>query len=133
MFPDPATTAAPLLCVRDLGVASRFWVEVMGGEVEVAWDFYVRLRLGAAVVHLVPAGPAAGDRPIGYAPPAHDAAEVPAEVVFRVPDCRAAHAALAARGAPLLGPPAEPPWGGEVRCYLRDPDGHLIEISEQRR
>jgi catechol 2,3-dioxygenase-like lactoylglutathione lyase family enzyme len=21
-------------------------------------------------------------------------------------------------------------WGGEIRCFFRDPDGHLIEVSE---
>ena len=21
-------------------------------------------------------------------------------------------------------------WGGEIRCFFRDPDGHLLEISQ---
>jgi hypothetical protein len=33
-------------------------------------------------------------------------------------------------GVELLGEPAEPAWGGEVRAFLRDLDGHLIEINE---
>jgi catechol 2,3-dioxygenase-like lactoylglutathione lyase family enzyme len=28
----------------------------------------------------------------------------------------------------FLTPPHD--WGGEIRCFLRDPDGHLMEISE---
>jgi hypothetical protein len=32
------------------------------------------------------------------------------------------------RGASFLTPPKD--WGQEIRCFLRDPDGHLMEISE---
>jgi len=28
----------------------------------------------------------------------------------------------------FLTPPHD--WGSEIRCFLRDPDGHLVEISE---
>jgi catechol 2,3-dioxygenase-like lactoylglutathione lyase family enzyme len=27
-----------------------------------------------------------------------------------------------------LTPPID--WGGEIRCFFRDPDDHLLEISE---
>jgi catechol 2,3-dioxygenase-like lactoylglutathione lyase family enzyme len=49
-------------------------------------------------------------------------------MTLRVADCHAAYAALTARGATFLTPPHD--WGGEIRCFLRDPDGHLVEISE---
>ena len=35
---------------------------------------------------------------------------------------------LKARGAELLTPPID--QGGEICCFFRDPDGHLLEISE---
>ena len=47
---------------------------------------------------------------------------------IRVPDCEVAYATLRDRGAEFLTPPYD--WGGEVRCFFRDPDGHLLEISE---
>jgi hypothetical protein len=28
----------------------------------------------------------------------------------------------------FLTPPYD--WGSEIRCLLRDPDGHLVEISQ---
>jgi catechol 2,3-dioxygenase-like lactoylglutathione lyase family enzyme len=49
-------------------------------------------------------------------------------VTIRVADCRAAYATLSARGADFLTPAHD--WGREVRCFFRDPDGHLFEISE---
>ena len=47
---------------------------------------------------------------------------------IRVPDCREAYGALLERGAEFLTPPRE--QGGEIRCFFRDPDGHLFEISQ---
>ena len=51
-------------------------------------------------------------------------------MTIRVPDCHAAYAILSSRGAEFLTPPVESPW--EVRCFFRDPDGHLLELSEAR-
>jgi len=39
-----------------------------------------------------------------------------------VPDCQAAHAVLSPRRAAFLTPPVA--WSGEIRAFLRDPDGH---------
>ena len=51
-------------------------------------------------------------------------------MTIRVLDCRGAHATLAARGVQFLAPPQESDW--EIRAFFRDPDGHLLEISEAR-
>jgi catechol 2,3-dioxygenase-like lactoylglutathione lyase family enzyme len=66
---------------------------------------------------------------VTFAPPA-DRRTVSHEMTIRVPDCRAAYETLRARGAEFLTPPVEYEW--EVRCFFRDPDGHLLEISETR-
>jgi hypothetical protein len=34
------------------------------------------------------------------------------------------------KGAQFLTPPLD--RGPELRCYLRDPDGHLIEVGETK-
>jgi catechol 2,3-dioxygenase-like lactoylglutathione lyase family enzyme len=49
-------------------------------------------------------------------------------MTIRVPDCRDAYEVLRSRGAEFLTPPVDHGW--EIRAFLRDPDGHLIEISE---
>ena len=51
-------------------------------------------------------------------------------MTLRVTDCQAAYEALRSRGAAFLTPPYD--WGSEIRCFLRDPDGHLVEISEAK-
>jgi len=52
------------------------------------------------------------------------------EMMIAVPDCRAAHEELLARGTQFLNPPVE--YEGEIRSFFRDPDGHLPELSEAR-
>ena len=72
----------------------------------------------------------ATDKPtIIFAPPA-DPDRVAHELTIRVPDCRAAHATLTARGAIFLAAPSESDW--EIRAFFRDPDGHLLEISQAK-
>ncbi|MDX1619333.1 MAG: VOC family protein, partial [Balneolaceae bacterium] len=56
--------------------------------------------------------------------------EVSHAMTIRVPDCGAAYETLKSKGANFLTPPTE--WEGEIRCFFRDPDGHLLEISEAR-
>jgi catechol 2,3-dioxygenase-like lactoylglutathione lyase family enzyme len=47
---------------------------------------------------------------------------------IRVADIQAIYDDWSARGAEFLTPPQD--RGREIRCYLRDPDGHLIEVGQ---
>jgi catechol 2,3-dioxygenase-like lactoylglutathione lyase family enzyme len=47
---------------------------------------------------------------------------------IRVSDIHAVYAEWSARGAEFLTPPKQ--HQTEIRCYLRDPDGYLIEVGE---
>ena len=47
---------------------------------------------------------------------------------IRVADIQAVYDEWSARGAEFLTPPKD--RGAEIRCYIRDPDGHLIEVRE---
>ena len=46
---------------------------------------------------------------------------------IRVSDFEAVDAAWRARGGELLTPPKQHPT--EIRCYLRDPDGDVIDVG----
>jgi catechol 2,3-dioxygenase-like lactoylglutathione lyase family enzyme len=50
------------------------------------------------------------------------------EITIRLPDCRAGYETLRSRGVESLTPPVADEW--ETRCFFRDPDGHLLEISQ---
>jgi len=47
---------------------------------------------------------------------------------IRVADIEAVYAEWRSRGGEFLTPPVD--HGREIRCYLRDPDGHLIEVGQ---
>jgi len=49
---------------------------------------------------------------------------------FRVPDIEAAVVEWKKAGVVPLKPPAD--LGTEIRCYLRDPDGHVIEVGQSK-
>ena len=43
-------------------------------------------------------------------------------------DIHAAYSEWSARGAEFLTPPKQ--HEVEIRCYIRDPDGHIIEVGQ---
>jgi len=47
---------------------------------------------------------------------------------IRVKDIQAVYAEWSARGAQFLTPPKQHQY--EIRCYIRDPDGYLIEVGQ---
>ena len=118
-----------ILVVADPARSRNFWIDVLGAELyrEYAGTSVV-LRFAGSWLLLVSGGGPTADKPgVTFAPPA-DLGLVSHAMTLRVADCRAAYAALMARGAIFLTPPYD--WGGEIRCFLRDPDGHLVEISQ---
>jgi lactoylglutathione lyase len=60
-------------------------------------------------------------------PPA-DPSRASAFINLRVADIAAAYAQWSARGAEFLTEPKD--HGREIRAYIRDPDGHLIEVGQ---
>ena len=126
-----AVGVAPLMVVRDIARSVEFYRR-LGFQPLVEWATYAKLANGTAILHLATPGDPPPDRPeVALDAPDEAAATVVAAVVIQVTDCRRACADLTAAGVPLLSEPTEPEWGGEVRAFLRDPDGHLIEINSQ--
>ena len=82
---------------------------------------------GSQILLTVPGGPTQDKPTVTFAPSA-SADRVSSELAIRVPDCSAAYEVLRSRGAEFLTPPVD--WGYEVRAFFRDPDGHLLEISQ---
>jgi catechol 2,3-dioxygenase-like lactoylglutathione lyase family enzyme len=118
-----------ILVVTDPVRSRDFWVQVLGAELYREYGgTSVVLRFSGTWLLLVSGGGPTADKPtVVFAPPA-DPDRVSHAMTLRVADCQAAYQALRSRGATFLTPPHD--WGTEIRCFLRDPDGHLIEISQ---
>jgi catechol 2,3-dioxygenase-like lactoylglutathione lyase family enzyme len=118
-----------ILVVADPARSRDFWVGVLGAELYREYGgTSVVLRFASTWLLLVSGGGPTPDKPTVVFRPPPDADQVSHAMTLRVADCRAAYEALRERGAAFLTPPYD--WGGEIRCFLRDPDGHLIELSQ---
>jgi lactoylglutathione lyase len=130
-FPAEGMELTHLLVVRDAERSKAFYRDVLGAEVyrEYGGTSVVLRFLGTWLLLVTGGGPTADKPDVTFAEPV-DPGTVSHEMTIRVPDCHAAYETLRARGAQFLTPPVDYDW--EVRGFFRDPDGHLLEISEAR-
>ena len=128
-FPVPGVELTHLIVVGDMPAARHFYAEVLGATVhrEYGGTSCVLQFQGAWLLLVTGGGPTPDKPDVTFAPPA-DPRVVSHQLTLRVPDCRAAYQTLKMRGAEFLTPPVD--RGGEIRCFFRDPDGNLLEISE---
>lgn len=128
-FPTTGVELRYLLVACDYARSLAFYHDVLGATVvRQISDVLCLLSLGGSEFLLTVGGGPTRDKPsVTFAPPT-DPNMVSSELNIRVPDCFAAYEVLRSRGAEFLTPPID--WGYEVRAFLRDPDGHLIELTQ---
>jgi catechol 2,3-dioxygenase-like lactoylglutathione lyase family enzyme len=131
VFPADATDLTRLLVVGNLRRSVDWYRDVLGAEIvgEYGGTSAVVRLVGSWLLLVTGGGPTA-DKPTVTMVAPDDPDRASAELIVAVPDCRAAHAELAARGAAFLADPVESAW--EIRAFFRDPDGHLFEITERK-
>ena len=130
-FPAEGMELTHILVVAEMDRARTFYRDVLGAEVyrEYGGGSCVLRAFGTWLLLVISGGPTEDKPTVTFTPPS-DLDAVSHAMTIRVPDCRAAHATLTERGATFLTPPVESDW--EIRAFFRDPDGHLLEISEAR-
>ncbi len=128
-FPTPDVALTHLLVVSDVDRSRDFYRDVLGAEVfrEYGGTSCVLQFQGTWLLLVTGGEPTPGKPTVTFTPPT-DPDRVSHQLTMRVPDCHAAHKILSERGAEFLAPPQD--RGGEIRAFFRDPDGHLLEISE---
>jgi len=128
-FPTTGVELRYLLVASDYARSLAFYCDVLGAKVvRQISDVLCLLSLGGNEFLLTVGGGPTSDKPtVTFAPPT-DPDTVSSELNIHVPDCVAAYEVLRSRGAEFLTPPVD--WGYEVRAFLRDPDGHLIELTQ---
>ena len=109
-----------------------FYTEVLGGETVFHGDSskgepsIIALANGWVTINMG-GGPTADKPTVTLQTPA-DPDRVSSFLNIRVADIEATIREWSARGAEFLTPPID--RGVELRCYMRDPDGHLIEVGQ---
>jgi catechol 2,3-dioxygenase-like lactoylglutathione lyase family enzyme len=112
---------------RDVERSARFYSEVLGGRVVFSPEpTYVELANSWIVINL--GGGPTDDKPAVTLETPRDPDRVSTFLNIRVKDIHAVYAEWSARGAQFLTPPKRHQY--EIRCYIRDPDGYLIEVGQ---
>lgn len=128
-FPTSDMELTYILVVSNMEQSRHFYGDVLGATVvrEYGGTSCV-LKFQGSWLLLVIGGEPTRDKPtVTFAPPPTPDT-VSHAMTIRVPDCQAAYEILKSRGAEFLTPPVN--WSSEIRCFFRDPDGHLLEISQ---
>lgn len=128
-FPTTGVKLRYLLVASDYARSLAFYCDVLGATViRQISDVLCLLNFGDSEFLLTVGGGPTTDKPtVTFAPPI-DPNTVSSELNIRVPDCYDAYEVLRSRGAEFLMPPVD--WGYEVRAFFRDPDGHLLELTQ---
>ncbi len=130
-FPADDMELTHILVVADIERSRSFYVDVLGATLfrEYGGTSCVLRAFGTWLLLVTGGGPTPDKPSVTFAPPV-DPGRVSHSMTIRVPDARGAHATLVERGAIFLAPLQESDW--EIRGFFRDPDGHLLEISEAK-
>ena len=128
-FPGDGVEITVQLVVGNVERSLAYYRDVVGATVlGPRGRNAVALRFAGTLLLLVTGSAPTPDRPgVTFRPPA-DIERVSLQLAIRVPDCQRAYEVLVDRGATFLAPPVE--YDDEIRAFFRDPDGHLLEISQ---
>jgi catechol 2,3-dioxygenase-like lactoylglutathione lyase family enzyme len=128
-FPDPRSgfVVTHFLVVSDQDRSREFYRTVFGAKVVLERDPVI-LRMANTWLILNAGGGPTDDKPTVTLAPPSDPDQASAFLNLRVADIAACYDQWSARGAEFLTEPKD--HGREIRAYIRDPDGHLIEVGQ---
>ena len=128
-FPAPETgfVVTHFLVVSDQDRSREFYQSVFGAKVVLERDPVI-LRLANSWLILNAGGGPTDDKPTVTLTTPPDPHQTSAFLNLRVADIYAAYAEWSAKGAEFLTEPKD--HGREIRAFIRDPDGHLIEVGQ---
>lgn len=118
---------AHFIVSNDVERSKHFYTDVLGGTVVFDGEVtYVALANSFIIIN-VGGGPT-DDKPTVTLEAPTDPDRVSSFLNIRVENIYAVYAEWSARGAHFLTPPKVHEF--EIRCYIRDPDNHLIEVGQ---
>jgi len=118
---------AHFIVSADVARSRRFYTEVLGGRtIRSGEPTYIALANSWIIIN-VGGGPT-DDKPAVTLDTPRDPDLASSFLNIRVSDIHAVYAEWSARGADFLTQPKQ--HQTEIRCYIRDPDGYLIEVGQ---
>ena len=133
MPPQQGFTAALFLTVTDIERSVRFYQTVFGGKVLrkslKGPDDPAYVQIANTWLIFNPGGGPTPDKP-GVTLKTPDPNVINSFMNLRVADIAACYDLWRSRGATFLTEPLDK--YGETRCYIRDPDGYIIEVGQSK-
>ena len=128
-FPAPSEgfVVTHFLVSADVAASRDFYQGVLGGKTVMDGEPTVVKLANSWIIINVGGGPT-DDKPEVVLDAPADPNQVSAFLNLRVADIDAVYKEWSAKGATFLTPPID--RGREIRCFMRDPDGHLIEVGQ---
>ena len=125
--PQEGLVATLFITVRSVARSREFYSTVLGGTVVLEENPCI-VKLANTWILMNPGGPPTPDKPgisvVDYEP--GDTTSI--FLNLRVADIDACYRLWSERGAQFVTPPID--REAEIRCYMRDPDGYLIEVGQ---
>jgi len=125
--PETGFVVTHFLVVSDQDRSREFYRSVFGAKVLLERDPVIMKLANSWLILNVGGGPT-DDKPTVTLTTPGDPSQTSAFLNIRVADIAAAYAEWSARGAEFLTEPKD--HAREIRAYIRDPDGHLIEVGQ---
>ena len=128
-FPAPSEgiVLTHFVVPADVAASNAFYVGVLGGKTVMVGPPSI-VKLANSWIIINEGGRPTEDKPEVVLDVPSDPNRVAAFLNIRVADIQKVHGEWSAKGAVFLTPPID--RGAEIRCYMRDPDGHLIEVGQ---
>ncbi len=128
-FPAPrkGMVLTHFLTVEDVDRSRAFYADVLGGQVVLEGEPCIIKLANTWVILNIGGGPTEDKPNVTLAPPT-DLKNVSSFMNIRVANIGAKYDEWRSKGAEFLTPPID--RGAETRCYMRDPDGYIIEVGE---
>ena len=130
-FPAPQSgfVLTYFLVVSDQDRSREYYRTVFGATVVLDRDPVI-LKIANSWLILNAGGGPTDDKPTVTLVPPADPDRASAFLNIKVADIAAAYAEWSAKGADFLTEPKD--HGREIRAFIRDPDGHLIEVGQTK-
>ena len=128
-FPAPAEgiLVTLFLTVREVARSRDFYSRILGGTVVLDENPCI-VKLANSRILMNPGGGPTPDKP-GITVADYEPGDTTSIFLnLRVADIDACYRLWSERGAQFVTPPID--RGAEIRCYMRDPDGYLIEVGQ---
>jgi predicted enzyme related to lactoylglutathione lyase len=128
-IPKSGFVLTHFLTVADVKRSARFYADILGGAIVLEGE-PTMIRIANSWMILNVGGGPTDDKPNVVLRPPKSSTEVSSFLNIRVADIQSVYREWKARGAEFLTEPKD--HKHEFRCYMKDPDGYLIEVGQTK-